>query len=104
MNANEVIEIVYQPSVTVDKIDEVFQSKKISDIMSHQTNYGPQRDELIFMINDKNAAKYAHSRMALPEKHIAVPPRLDIGRNARAWNSSEYGSAKPRIREGKAGV
>ena len=59
MNANEVIEIVYQPSVTVDKIDEVFQSKKMSDIMSHQTNYGPQRDELIFMINDKNAAKYA---------------------------------------------
>ena len=59
INANEVIEIVYQPSVTIDKIDEVFQSKKMSDIISHQTNYGPQRDELIFMINGKNAAKYA---------------------------------------------
>ena len=59
MNSNEVIEIVYQPSVTVDKIDEVFQAKKLSDIMSHQTNYGPQRDELIFLLNEKNASKYA---------------------------------------------
>ena len=59
MNSNEVIEIVYQPSVTIDKIDEVFQSKKLSDIISHQTNYGPQRDELIFLLNDKNASKYA---------------------------------------------
>ena len=59
MNSNEVIEIVYQPSVTVDKINEVFQAKKLSDIMSHQTNYGPQRDELIFLLNEKNASKYA---------------------------------------------
>ena len=59
MNSNEVIEILYQPSVAIDKIDEVFESKKISDIMSHQTNYGPQRDELVFLLNGKNAAKYA---------------------------------------------
>ena len=59
MNSNEVIEIVYQPSITVEKIDEVFKAKKLSDIISHQTNYGPQRDELIFLLNDKNASKYA---------------------------------------------
>lgn len=59
MNSNENIEILYQPSVTIDKIDEVFESKKMSDIISHQTNYGIQRDELIFLINGKNAAKYA---------------------------------------------
>ena len=59
MNSNEFIEIVYQPSVSIDKIDEVFQTKKLSDIISHQTNYGPQRDELIFLLNDKNASKYA---------------------------------------------
>ncbi len=59
MNSNEIIEIVYQPSASIDKIDEVFQAKKLSDIISHQTNYGPQRDELIFLLNDKNASKYA---------------------------------------------
>ena len=59
MNSNEHLEILYQPSVTIDKIEEVFESKKISDIISHQTNYGIQRDELIFLINGKNAAKYA---------------------------------------------
>ena len=31
----------------------------MTDIISHQTNYGPQRDELVFLINSKNAAKYA---------------------------------------------
>ena len=59
MNSNEEIEILYQPSVTIDKIEEVFENKKTSDIISHQTNYGIQRDELIFLINGKNAAKYA---------------------------------------------
>lgn len=59
INSLEFIKIVYQPSVTIEKIEEVFESKKNSDIMSHQTNYGIQRDELVFLINDKNVAKFA---------------------------------------------
>ena len=59
ISSDEKIEIVYQPSVSLEKIEEVFESKKMSDILSHQTNYGIQRDELIFLINDKNASKFA---------------------------------------------
>ena len=59
INSNEFIKIVYQPSVTVDKIEEIFEAKKILDIQSNQTNYGIQRDEIIFLINDKNASKFA---------------------------------------------
>jgi DNA replication and repair protein RecF len=59
ISSDEKIEIVYQPSVTLEKIEEVFESKKMSDILSHQTNYGIQRDELVFLINDKNASKFA---------------------------------------------
>ena len=59
INPNEFIKIVYQPSVTLEKIEEVFESKKMSDILSHQTNYGIQRDEIVFLLNDKNAAKFA---------------------------------------------
>lgn len=59
INSNEFIKIIYQPSTPLDKIEEIFESKKMTDILSHQTNYGIQRDDLIFMINDKNAMKYA---------------------------------------------
>ncbi len=59
INSNERINLLYQPSVTLEKIEEVFESKKMTDIISHQTNCGIQRDEVIFLINDKNAAKYA---------------------------------------------
>ena len=45
--------------VTLEKIEEVFEIKKMSDILSHQTNYGIQRDEIVFLINEKNASKYA---------------------------------------------
>ena len=59
INSNEFIKVIYQPSVTLEKIEEVFENKKLSDILSKQTNYGIQRDELVFLINDKNAMKYA---------------------------------------------
>lgn len=59
INQNETIKLVYQPSTPLDKIEEIFESKKMSDILAHQTNYGVQRDEIIFLINDKNVAKYA---------------------------------------------
>ena len=59
INSNEFIKIIYQPSVTLEKIEEIFESKKMTDIISHQTNYGVQRDEILFLINDKNASKYA---------------------------------------------
>ena len=59
MNPSEKIKLVYQPSVTLEKIEEVFESKKMNDIITHQTNYGVQRDEIIFLINDKSAMKFA---------------------------------------------
>ena len=59
INSNEFIKVIYQPSVTIDKIEEIFESKKINDIIAHQTNYGIQRDEIVFLINDKNVSKFA---------------------------------------------
>ena len=59
INSNEFIKLIYQPSVSLEKIEEIFESKKMSDIVSHQTNYGIQRDEIIFLLNDKNVSKYA---------------------------------------------
>ena len=59
INSNEKIELIYQPSVNLENIDEVFKSKKTTDIISKQTNYGIHRDELIFNINDKNAMRFA---------------------------------------------
>ena len=58
INSNEFIKIVYQPSVSLEKIEEVFESKKMTDIISHQTNYGVQRDEIVFLLNDKNVSKF----------------------------------------------
>ena len=59
INSNEFIKLIYQPSVSLEKMEEIFESKKMSDIISHQTNYGIQRDEVIFLLNDKNVSKYA---------------------------------------------
>lgn len=59
LNPNEIINIIYNPNLTISKIYDVFETKKKSDIISHQTNYGIQRDDIIFNINNKNAQKYA---------------------------------------------
>ena len=59
LNENEQINLIYQPSVTIENIEEVFKNKKQLDITSHQTNYGVHRDDVIFCINGKNAAKFA---------------------------------------------
>lgn len=59
INSLEFIKIIYQPSITIKNLYEFYQSKYQTDIISHQTNYGIHRDEIVFMINDKNALKYA---------------------------------------------
>jgi len=59
INSKEFIKIIYQPSVTINNIYQTFENKKQTDILSHTTNYGIHRDEIVFLINDKNAAKYA---------------------------------------------
>ena len=53
------LELIYQPSVNLENIEEVFKSKKNTDIISKQTNYGIHRDELVFNINEKNAMRFA---------------------------------------------
>lgn len=58
INSNEFIKLVYQPSVPIDKMKEFYDNKQQSDILSHQTNYGIQRDEILFLLNDKNVSKF----------------------------------------------
>jgi DNA replication and repair protein RecF len=59
INSNEFIKIVYQPSISIKELYEFYQSKYQLDISSHQTNYGIHRDDFVFLINEKNAMKYA---------------------------------------------
>ena len=59
INSNEKLELIYQPSVNLENIEEIFKSKKNTDIISKQTNYGIHRDELVFNINEKNAMRFA---------------------------------------------
>ena len=58
INSKEFIKIIYQPSITIKNLYEFYKSKYQLDITSKQTNYGIHRDEIVFMINDKNAMKY----------------------------------------------
>ena len=59
INSKEFIKIVYQPSITIKNLYEFYKLKYQTDIISHQTNYGIHRDEVSFLINEKNAMKYA---------------------------------------------
>ena len=59
INSKEFIKIIYQPSITTNNLYEFYKNKYQTDIISNQTNYGIHRDEIVFMINDKNAMKFA---------------------------------------------
>lgn len=52
----EEIEIIYQASSPVSKMEEIFENKKEIDILTKITNYGPHRDDLGFKINGKNSS------------------------------------------------
>lgn len=53
---NEKIEIIYQPSSPISKIEEIFENKREIDIITKTTNYGPHRDEVIFKLNCKDSS------------------------------------------------
>lgn len=58
LNNKEKIQLVYHPSVSLENCEMLFEQKKVSDILAHQTQLGPQRDEIIFNLNGKNLAKF----------------------------------------------
>ena len=57
-NEKEYIELIYSPNVKINDIDDMFKKHQESDIINKQTNTGPHRDDVIFLLNEKNLAKY----------------------------------------------
>ncbi|QNQ81597.1 DNA replication/repair protein RecF [Lactobacillus sp. PV037] len=68
-NAQEKLEIVYQPSINeildddsveniVDKVKAQFKKLEQSELKSGLTQVGPHRDDIYFLINGKNAREY----------------------------------------------
>ena len=58
LNSNEKIKLIYKPSTTIENLENAFEQKIYSDINANQTQLGPQRDEILFYLNDKNLNKY----------------------------------------------
>lgn len=54
--SDDKLEIIYNPSVKLSNIDELFEKKKEYDILTKNTNYGPHRDDIKFMINGSDVA------------------------------------------------
>lgn len=54
----ECLEIVYQPSVSASEFERQMVLSKEEDLKKGYTNYGPHRDDYIFIINNKNTAIY----------------------------------------------
>lgn len=58
LNLNEKIEIIYKPSVLTNDLEKIYQEKMLSDIFNNVTQYGPHRDELFFLLNEKNLNRF----------------------------------------------
>ena len=58
LNLNEKIEIIYKPSVLINDLEKIYQEKMLSDIFNNVTQYGPHRDELFFLLNEKNLNRF----------------------------------------------
>lgn len=58
LNLNEKIEIIYKPSVQINDLEKIYQEKMLSDIFNNVTQHGPHRDELFFLLNEKNLNRF----------------------------------------------
>ncbi len=57
-DSKEKLSIVYQPAVTIEEYEKQMILSKEEDLKKGYTNYGPHRDDYIFIINNKNTAIY----------------------------------------------
>lgn len=55
---DEVIELIYQPSLPEENLEKFYESKLKIDMQNQQTNYGVHRDDIVFLINGKDASKF----------------------------------------------
>lgn len=58
-NNNDSLELVYSPKVKEEDFEKEFIKRRKHDIFLQTTTLGPHRDDLIFVINDKNATDCA---------------------------------------------
>ena len=54
----ENINLIYNPSVTIDKYEEEMKKSQSKDIRYKQTTIGPHRDDIIFNVNNIDIRKY----------------------------------------------
>jgi len=55
---NENIKLEYKPSIKFNEFDQAFDKYLESDIRFGQTEHGPQRDDILIYLNDKDVSKY----------------------------------------------
>ena len=56
---NEKVEIKYNPNVLRDNLDNIYNNKLEYDLLTKMTNNGIHRDDILFILNDKEALSYA---------------------------------------------
>lgn len=54
----EGVDIVYKPSCSVEELENKIKESKNIDIIKGTTNYGPHKDDYVFIINNKNIIDY----------------------------------------------
>lgn len=85
----EQLEIIYEPNVVPEKIEEKLQKNRTKDIIMQSTSLGPHRDDLKFLINGMDVRLYGSqgqqrtvvlamklAELYLMEQHIGESPIL----------------------------
>ena len=83
-NVNENFEIKYVPSVASEKFLKILEENLEEDIKKGSTNYGPHRDDYVFIINNKNIITYGsqgQQRSALISTKLAFVNLLKEEKN-----------------------
>ncbi len=56
---NENLKLEYNPSISLDKLEQIFKEKLNYDILTKMTNYGPHRDDFKINLNELEASSFA---------------------------------------------
>lgn len=86
---NEELEVVYEPNVTVERVEEKLRRSRQKDLMTQTTSTGPHRDDLKFLINGMDVRMYGSqgqqrtvvlsmklAELSLMKEHLGESPIL----------------------------
>jgi DNA replication and repair protein RecF len=78
----EELRVVYDESVTAEQIYDMISASRENDMRSGHSSLGPQRDDLSFFINDRNAKKFGSQGQ---QRTIALSLKLAEIKIARSY-------------------